>query len=322
MEYADRTYYTIMADGSIITLDGQISKVSEGVGLIEYLADTNSQTPEKRYEFITSEGKIIKSYKSTSGKEYFFIKVNEFSEGFAAVAINKGSYENSWGFLKRDGTWLIEPIYSKAGSFKNGVAPVKSFLSWGYINTDLTWFIEPKAIEPISKPHSAFADLIDSGLYTQSEHDYCIDKAQTILKDIVKDSMSDYEKLASIYDYITENVKYDYINYAEKNIPRVSFTAYGALKYNIAVCNGYSNVLNLMLNLAGIENKQVTGVVKRSGFAHSWNLVKIDGKYYHVDATWDAENNKKQYFMKSDEYMLNSRTWNNENYPKAEKNYR
>ena len=40
-----------------------------------------------------------------------------------------------------------------------------------------------------------------------------------------------------------------------------------------------------MLNQAGIQTKIIEGTA--GGQAHAWNLVNLDGAWYHFDATWD-----------------------------------
>lgn len=54
----------------------------------------------------------------------------------------------------------------------------------------------------------------------------------------------------------------------------------GVTKY-VTVCEGYSRCFNLLLEKAGIETTLVSAV------SHAWNLVKLNGKWYHMDVTWD-----------------------------------
>ncbi|WP_274363642.1 WG repeat-containing protein [Paenibacillus thermotolerans] len=327
-QYVDRTHYAALPDGKTIRLEGEMASVSEGMGLIEYtvgqaLARSNSN---RRYAYLTADGKLFKSYKR-NGKEYPFLVAQDFSEGVAAVAVNftegGASYNDTYGFLKKDGTWLVEPKYLQAGSFKNGVAPVKPFFNWGYIKKDLTWFVEPKPVTPVTKPDAAMSKKnIDLMLYSQSEHDFVVGQAKSILKKIITGSMSEYEKVAKIHEYVTTHVDYDYDNFYSNNIPRVSYSAYGALKYNLAVCEGYTELMGLMLNMAGVESMKAVGVIRTSGIGHAWNIVKIDGKYYHLDATWDSGNDRNDYFLRSDEFMLQSRAWSAKYYPEAPADYK
>lgn len=63
------------------------------------------------------------------------------------------------------------------------------------------------------------------------------------------------------------------------------FTIYGALKENKAVCEGYTKAMQYLLSFAGIESIPINGTA--NGDWHQWNLVKINGCWYHLDATWD-----------------------------------
>ncbi|MBH5318363.1 hypothetical protein I6N90_11140 [Paenibacillus sp. GSMTC-2017] len=76
-----------------------------------------------------------------------------------------------------------------------------------------------------------------------------------------------------------------------------------------------------MLNMVNVENLIVVGDDINSGVGHAWNLVKINGNYYHVDSTWDAGNNRKQHFLKSDDVTKGDKVWDYGKYPKANKNY-
>ena len=93
-----------------------------------------------------------------------------------------------------------------------------------------------------------------------------------------------YEKELFFHDYICETV-----SYAEAD-ESLGYSAYDALVTGEAVCEGYSRALQLLLDSEGIPNLLVTGVgVEEDGTreGHMWNLVSLDGEYYHVDLTWD-----------------------------------
>ena len=69
--------------------------------------------------------------------------------------------------------------------------------------------------------------------------------------------------------------------------------AYGALVEGKAVCEGYAEALQYLLQRAGLQSfialgsslNPSTGVSE----GHAWNVVKVDGKYYHVDLTWNDQ---------------------------------
>jgi putative cell wall-binding protein len=113
--------------------------------------------------------------------------------------------------------------------------------------------------------------------------------AQNILSSIIVPGMSDYEKEKAIHDYIIDNTKYDMENYLNDTIPPDSYSPYGALINHVAVCEGFAEATDLLLNMAGIESMVVFGEANNGEITggHGWNIVKIDGKYYHVDTTWE-----------------------------------
>lgn len=63
--------------------------------------------------------------------------------------------------------------------------------------------------------------------------------------------------------------------------------AYGALVDGKAVCDGYTKAFQYLLQRVGIQSFMVTGI--GNGVKHAWNIVRIDGKYYNVDLTWDDQ---------------------------------
>lgn len=100
----------------------------------------------------------------------------------------------------------------------------------------------------------------------------------------VNDTMSDYEKALAVHDYIILNCEYDNEENGEGTENAVSHTAYGAMVDKLAVCDGYAKAFQYImyskLNIPCI-------VVTSSSMGHAWNLIQIDGKWYHTDLTWD-----------------------------------
>ena len=127
-----------------------------------------------------------------------------------------------------------------------------------------------------------------------------------LLNENIIDGMTDYEKELAIHDALVKYVSY--YSYKEINqIPTIKHTAYGALVEGEAVCDGYAKALKILLDRVGIENIIVNQIDEE--IAHAWNVVKLDGEYYHVDATSDKleEGGSEQvihtYFNITDEDM-------------------
>lgn len=121
---------------------------------------------------------------------------------------------------------------------------------------------------------------------------------------IIDENMTDIEKQIAIHDKLVQHVEYyKYIDI--DSIPYKMHTAYEALVNKEAVCDGISKAFMLLLNEVGIEAIVVSGFAEEE--AHAWNIVKIDGEFYHVDVTSNKIeiDNKKhvihRYFNVTDE---------------------
>lgn len=144
-----------------------------------------------------------------------------------------------------------------------------------------------------------------------------------LLPGIINESMSDYEKEWAIYSWIINNVGYDWTHYDNTVItPGVSYRPYGALINNVAVCLGYAACFELLAALAGFECITVMGAAFSSTENHAWNMIKLDGEWYCVDATWDHGSKPSpeycEYFNVTSEYMaLTDHQWDYDNVPMA-----
>ena len=145
-----------------------------------------------------------------------------------------------------------------------------------------------------------------------------------ITKSCIKKDMSRYEKVRAVHNWLIRNVKYDYYRYQTGSIPRVSHTAKGALIKKVAVCDGYAHAFQMIMKKLKIPCKFVVG--SSQGIGHGWNMVKLGGKWYHIDVTFDdpivneSNNNtipRYTYFLKSSSTMSKSHKWKKSKYPKC-----
>ncbi|MED1206037.1 DUF5050 domain-containing protein [Heyndrickxia acidicola] len=131
-----------------------------------------------------------------------------------------------------------------------------------------------------------------------------------------------FEKVLLIHDAVVNSVRYDEANLEKGALPDLDYTAYGALVNKSAVCDGYAKAMTLLLNRAGIWSEKVTGTA--NGEDHAWNLVKVNGKYYYLDATWDdpvsfdnTDILRYKYFLVTGSQLAKDHKWNQASYPKA-----
>ena len=113
--------------------------------------------------------------------------------------------------------------------------------------------------------------------------------------------MTKYEKVKMVHDYLIDNCRYD-VEFANPNM----FNIYGALIDGVCVCAGYAKALKYILNAMNIKCICVIGrggdILERPE-GHAWNYVKLDGKWYAIDVTWDdpigeqTEKHRYEYFL-------------------------
>lgn len=122
--------------------------------------------------------------------------------------------------------------------------------------------------------------------YTTGEQETQMDAAvKQLLDQLDVYTAGDYEKICAIYDYICKNVSYD--SWGALAGEKLVYSAYAALINKRAVCQGYATLFYRLALELGVDTRLIPGTSK--GSAHGWNIVRLNGRYYNVDATWDAE---------------------------------
>lgn len=128
---------------------------------------------------------------------------------------------------------------------------------------------------------------------------------------------TDYEKALYVHDAIIETTDYDSENAKKDDGAHLWGTAYGTLIQHKSVCQGYAEAYKLVMDRLGIECGVCGGEAK--GESHAWNYIKIGGKYYWADLTWDdpflndeGGNLTHVYFLFNDSLMYPNRTLDND----------
>lgn len=111
----------------------------------------------------------------------------------------------------------------------------------------------------------------------------------------------DVETARNIFTWVHDHVFYDHV----QGTLTYEEAVYQAFSKHSADCYGYYAVCKMLLDCAGIENMMVLRYpVTYNG--HYWNLVKLDGEWYHCDSTMFM-NHPSLYFMKTDAQIMDSR---------------
>lgn len=107
---------------------------------------------------------------------------------------------------------------------------------------------------------------------------------QEVKSKIDTSGMSDEEIVLAYHEYLTSTVSYAYEDYFNGTIAaNHGYDMYGALVKHSCVCQGYAETMFYLLREAGLS----CAIASSENINHAWNIVKIHGKWYHIDATWD-----------------------------------
>ncbi|TSI08349.1 DUF5050 domain-containing protein [Lysinibacillus sp. BW-2-10] len=162
--------------------------------------------------------------------------------------------------------------------------------------------------DAIIKVHQAY-------LTNEVQEQIVNEKVASILASANPETMSDFEKVKFVNDYIVKNTAYGEDTTASPH------SANAVVAEGQGVCQGYALLALKLLQDLGIETQYVVGEVYTGG--HAWNLVKVDGQWYHLDTTWnDPTPDRKnvvryEYFLMNDAKMRKDHTWIASDYPES-----
>ena len=166
--------------------------------------------------------------------------------------------------------------------------------------TILSWEIPPRR------------RLTFSMLYEDDQIDRVEQKLRRQIDGIVRagrsQNLTGYGMELFLHDYLALNVRYEY---ADKSYHK-AHSSVGPLLHGRSVCEGYAMAFKLLCDAAGIscivvfgdavQHTRDTGDASQAGAngtarigtgdpesgSHAWNIVKLEGKCYQVDTTWDS----------------------------------
>ncbi len=135
-------------------------------------------------------------------------------------------------------------------------------------------------------PDSEYVELIPEYLFQKNkieEHRKAMDAR---IKKLVRqaEQFSEKEKELFIHDFICENVRYDKLKKA------YSHEIIGTLGQGVGVCEGIAKAVKILCDALGIWciiALSDANPEKNIKYRHAWNVIRIGGAYYHLDATFD-----------------------------------
>ena len=117
--------------------------------------------------------------------------------------------------------------------------------------------------------------------YTNEKIEMINKKVDELYPQLVNENDTTYNNIKRVHDYIINNTIYDSNRSDNGIINYESDIAYGPLFQGYGICGGYSDLMELFLIRMGVN------CYKISSDDHVWNAVYYDGKWLHLDLTWD-----------------------------------
>lgn len=166
-------------------------------------------------------------------------------------------------------------------------ALVNSFM---YEYPDVSFVINERSYESvngiITKIKFTYKESVD---LTQPKLEY-VDKETDKIALLIQKNWTDLQKIAWINDYICDNYNYD--------LKTQNHSIYQFLKTRSGVCDAYAALFTILCEKAGVN----VSYCYSDDIQHIWNMVEVDGSWYHVDTTWnDDYNDRYEFFMLSDD---------------------
>lgn len=209
-------------------------------------------------------------------QEQLIQRVNTFTVGYWEEIDDISAWYKS-------GSEIALALLDKAMAHDPSNPRTGSYLSYQLAGYSLSW-----NLVTMKQGYITFTMTYFTTLEQEQEMDAAV---PVLLAELELDGKSDYAKLAAIYDWLCRNVTYDYDNLNDSSY-KLKHSAYAALINRTAVCQGYAVLLYRLAMECGIDAQVI------SGDNHAWNIAKVGGLYYNLDATWDAGSYYRYYFLR------------------------
>ena len=231
-----------------------------------------------------------------------------------AVAVERGSilgsYRSKWSFNQLTGAQkkVYIRLYNAAKNYRENIDLTDLrvnfddvFTAYWAFDYDNPQFLELGSgyrymYDPEDEEKLVKSMMID---YGREPGEISQSEFESITREVLAEAQTkpdDYEKLKYVHDWIADNTVYlkDETDYETE--------ADGPVIYGTAICEGYAKAFMYFAQSLGYDCVCVIG---DAGVPHMWNMVKLDGQWYHVDVTWDDPGNRVRdnYFLISDEQI-------------------
>lgn len=269
---------------------------------------TGFQTIDGNLYCFGADGRIVQGYYDYNGTSLYFNSVGALANGWLYLSDGTFYFRNG---VKLTGTQVINGAtyyllddgrlltgwctVEKGRIYKNKYGA--NLTGWQTLGGRLYHFDETTGLLSVSTTIGSY--IIDAqGVAT---------KAPVTIETLPKEADAILAKtgkdLYNIYRYVD-----DYISYKFMPQESVEAMAVYALNNRKGACYHYAALLYYLLNRAGYEVIIINGTGHNDG-PHYWNMVCVDGTWYHLDAC-------NSYYLVSGEYLKERNyTWEEDAFP-------
>ncbi len=127
-------------------------------------------------------------------------------------------------------------------------------------------------------------------IYTKDDIEAVNNYTDKLIKELYNENDDYNDNIKRIHDYIINHTKYDIERNNNNTSPYKSYIAYGPAIEGYATCNGYADLMAIILTKLGYTNYKIGTTsedINNESNGHVWNAVKIGDEWLHLDLTWD-----------------------------------
>lgn len=180
-----------------------------------------------------------------------------------------------------------------AEHFAGTQCPLEDIIRFVMMDNPGLFYVNFRAYSIYTYSPSGRKKVVFSFLYEPDEIDRVEEKLCRMIRGIVAagtgQGLSGYGMELFLHDYLAIHTRYE----EQDKSYHKAHSSVGPLLYGRSVCEGYAMAFKLLCDAAGISCIVVFGDSVQPGESqgssgHAWNIVKLAGKCYQVDVTWDS----------------------------------
>ena len=269
------------------------------------IAELKKIAVDQGYTKLNFEGELLKTSDDVANR--IFSKAKLSPSYYFSLCVNSLDIIRSEQEYLDMFPGLSSIIFEEVRIYINTIA-IKVSTKWKHNN----FFEEEFAIDCVlSNGKTSYLTTAEKALY---------DRVLSLAKSLKGED--EYTTVKNIHDYLVLNIAYP-ASYSGDAVHSLDY----ALNKGVCVCDGYAKAFYFLCKASGIESVLIQGnAVNSAGKpeGHAWNKVKINGKWYCIDVTWDDPfpdvpgQVKDHYFLITDKDLSTDHSWDDTGLPTAD----